>query len=68
MPQLRITCGLSPREARSFRVITDGGKWVEIKVHADPGRMDRFGLAGLRDQQDRDAASDGSGTDLCAPL
>ena len=32
------------------------------------GGMDCLGLAGLRDQRDRDASSDGSGADLCAPL
>ena len=31
-------------------------------------RMDRLGLAGLRDQRDGDAASDGSGADLRPPL
>ena len=30
--------------------------------------MDCVGLAGLRDQRDGDAAPDGSGADLCAPL
>ena len=32
------------------------------------GGMDCLGLAGLRDQRDGDAAPDGRGADLCAPL
>ena len=32
------------------------------------GGMDRLGLAGLCAERDRDAASDGGGADLCAPL
>ena len=36
LPHSNITCGSLLREARSLSVITEGGKWVEIKTHADP--------------------------------
>ena len=35
-PSYSITCAWLPLEARALSVITGGGKWVEIKIHADP--------------------------------
>ena len=35
-PSCNTTCGSLPPEVAVLSVITGGGKWVEIKTHADP--------------------------------